>query len=69
MSWQLSRISNSKNTKGQSLLDYILFIHEKNGYTKAEEPALNEFVGFLCKSGAEYAQVKKKCPGEYLRVP
>ena len=63
------KIINSKNTKGQTILDYIHHVWSIKRYIKEEEPALNEFVKYLCDNGAEYSTFKnKKCPAEYMKI-
>lgn len=63
------KIINSKNSQGQTVLDYIQYVWSTQRYIKEEEPALNAFAKYLCDNGAEYSTYKtKKCPAEYMRI-
>lgn len=61
------KVINAKNTRGQTVLDYIQQSFSEKHFLRTEEAALNKFIQFLCDNGAEYATTKnKKCPAEYL---
>ena len=62
------KIINSKNTQGQTVLDYMHHVWSINRYIMEEEPALNEFAKYLCDNGAVYSFYKKKCPAEYMKI-
>lgn len=64
-----TKIINSKNTQGQTVLDYMHYVWSTNRYIEEEEPALNEFAKYLCDNGAVYSIFKnKKCPAEYMKI-
>lgn len=56
-------IINSKNTKGETLLDYIETMKTKNQYPIAEQqPPLQKIIQMLCDHGGVYAKYPdKKC--------
>ncbi|MBC7539401.1 MAG: hypothetical protein H7281_11315 [Bacteriovorax sp.] len=62
------KILNSKNTQGQTVLDYIQYIYSNKRFIPQEEAGLNAFVKYLCDNGAEFSTYKKTCPGEYLKL-
>lgn len=61
---------NSKNSQGQTVLDYIQYVYSNKRFNTAEEPGLNAFVKYLCDNGAEYSiyEASKKCPAEYMTL-
>ena len=62
------KIINSKNTQGQTVLDYMHYVWSNDRYIEEEEPALNEFARYLCVNGAAYSFYKKTCPAEYMKI-
>lgn len=54
---------NAKNTRGQTLLDYIEYMRKNNLFINEEKPAVNELIVFLCDNGAVFSENKNiKCP-------
>ena len=55
---------NAKNTRGETLLDYLQVMKEKNYYTEPTQlVALDKVIKKLCEHGGIYAVNKdKKCP-------
>lgn len=55
---------NAKNTKGETLLDYIEVMRSKKYYTLEEQqPPLEKIIKMLCDHGGVYAKTpNKKCP-------
>ena len=63
------KIINSKNSRGQTVLDYIQYAFNNRRFANMEEKGLNEFIKFLCENGAEYSKSPgKRCPAEYLTL-
>nr|BDT28189.1 hypothetical protein BHI3_16550 [Bacteriovorax sp. HI3] len=63
------KIINSKNSQGQTVLDYIQYAFNNRRFANIEEKGLNEFIKFLCENGAEYSKSPgKRCPAEYLTL-
>lgn len=63
------KIINSKNSRGQTVLDYIQYAFNNRRFANIEEKGLNEFIKFLCENGAEYSKSPgKRCPAEYLTL-
>lgn len=61
------KVLNAKNTRGQTVLDYIHQSFTERHFLRTEEVALNKFVQYLCDNGAKYSYyADKKCPAEYL---
>jgi hypothetical protein len=57
------RIINAKNTKGQTVLDYIVFGYKDKQYRPEEIVDVNALAKFLCEKGATFAIEKnQKCP-------
>lgn len=57
---------NAKNTKGETLLDYLQVMKEKNYYTEPTQlVALDKIIKMLCEHGGVYATNKElKCPAK-----
>lgn len=55
---------NAKNTKGETLLDYIETMRDKSYYTiQSQQPPLDKIIKMLCDHGGVYAtNPDKKCP-------
>lgn len=63
------KVLNAKNTRGQTVLDYIHQTFIKKYFLRQEEAALNKFIQYLCDNGAKYSYyAEKKCPAEYLYI-
>lgn len=60
------RVVNAKNTKGDTLLDYLEILRLKNKYRfDTQKVALKNVIKILCDNGAVYATTKDKtCPVE-----
>lgn len=60
------RIVNSKNTRGDTLLDYLEIMRLRNQYLfDTQKVALKNIIKILCDNGAVYATTKDKtCPAE-----
>lgn len=57
------KIVNSKNTEGQTVLDYIVFGYRSKMYRPEEIEDVNKLSKFLCETGATFAIEKdQKCP-------
>jgi hypothetical protein len=57
-------VLNSKNTKGETYLDYIELLVQNNEYsTKDGKECISQLVQFACKTGGVYSKIKNKtCP-------
>ena len=55
---------NAKNTKGETLLDYLQVMKKNNSYTEPTQLiALDKIIKMLCDHGGVYASNKElKCP-------
>lgn len=60
------RVVNAKNSKGDTLLDYLEILRLKNNYRfDTQKVALKSVIKILCDNGAVYATTKNKaCPTE-----
>ena len=60
------RVVNAKNTKGDTLLDYLEILRLRNKYRfDTQKVALKNVIKILCDNGAVYATTKDKtCPVE-----
>lgn len=57
------RMINAKNTKGQTVLDYIVFGYKDKQYRPEEIEDVNALAKFLCEKGATFSVEKsQKCP-------
>ena len=61
-------IINTKNSRGYTLLDYLIYLHAQREFMAEEEKGLNDFYKFLCDNGAVFSIYKKSCPPEYLKI-
>lgn len=58
-----NNIVNAKNTRGQTVLDYIAYIRRDKQYRDEEVEDVNALLKFLCEKGATFAVEKTlKCP-------
>ena len=62
------KILNSKDSRGNTLLDFTNILFDKNTYMKEEEKPLNEFYEFLCGNRALTSTTTRKCPVENLII-
>ena len=62
------KILNAKDSRGQTLLDFMNVLYEKKTYMKQEEKPLNDLYQFLCENGAVASTTQRKCPAEYLSI-
>lgn len=63
-----TRIINVKNSRGYTLLDYMIYLHAQREFIAEEERGVNDFYKFLCDNGAVFSIYKKSCPPEYLKI-
>lgn len=57
------KVINSKNTKGFTLLDYIVYLNKNKSYREEEVPDVNELVKFICDKGGTFSvNTDRKCP-------
>jgi hypothetical protein len=58
------KVINSKNTDGETYLDYIEKVRDHNLYNTTEaKECVNQLIRFACKTGAVYSKVKNiSCP-------
>jgi hypothetical protein len=63
-----TRIINATNSRGYTLLDYLIYLHAQREFMAEEEKGVNDFYKFLCDNGAVFSIYKKSCPPEYLKI-
>lgn len=57
------KVINAKNTKGETLLDYIEGETSRGSYPNSDATgAINTIIAYACSHGATYAKYDKKCP-------
>jgi hypothetical protein len=59
-------VINTKNTEGDTYLDYIEVLRDKNLYNTPEgQECMNNLISFACKTGGVYSKYPAKtCPAE-----
>lgn len=56
------RIVNSKNTRGDTILDYIDYLNFSKTLREDEKPEINELMIFPCDRGGIFSKTSNKCP-------
>lgn len=63
-----TKIINVKNSRGYTLLDYLIYLHVQREFMAEEEKGVNDFYKFLCDNGAVFSIYKRSCPPEHLKI-
>lgn len=57
------RVVNSKNTSGETYLDYIESLRKQNEFsTEDSKECVKQLIKFACETGAVYSKFKMNCP-------
>ena len=63
-----TKIVNAKNTRGQTVLDYLHYLNINKKLIIEEEKGVNDLYYFLCANGGEYSYYPKECTKEFIKI-
>ncbi len=58
-----TQVLNAKNSRGLTMLDYIVYLENNNQFNKNEREEVNSLIKFICDKGGKFSvSSEKKCP-------